>query len=1565
VTSILCWTIWAVRSLRIEELCIALEIETQVRGLNTSNRVHANLDGAVARVKRQINRLCYPLLRIQQDDTVAVARSTFKDFITGLDQSSQSLGPILSRLRSTEAARTIAQCCLSYLLREPFENYNSILNDDFSGEKFDSEHKFYAYAAFNLKTHGVQAAPVMDVADKLAADFYFLIHHKQGLTWISRLFGDGRLSYRENDLQWSLNLGLAKLCKKDWLLVLLKSAIELHKEATFEVGLAQASMMTYLASLLKSQGSYDEAEHIYRDVLALKDSTNINEDELITTRSSLGITLSDHGRLEEAVEILEDTLSKQKREYGVNGQNTMIAQNNLALCYLRQRRYHDATKLFTENASSSTHYLGREDASTICYFNNLAHCHGCCGQWVEARSIWEENLRILKRGNHGEPELLTSMNNLATAYDALGSMQEAENLYREVWARRLVIYGESHVDTLLSLNNLAYACSRQSRYHVAEDLYMKALQLATRAFGFKHRQTLLIAGSYADTLWALGKTKEASQLRAKTFQTMESIPSAERDDVDFALRAAKLAYHRQEEWDWEEAERLLVEALKMQYRKLGPEHHKVAISMTTLATNCRERNLLRAALELSSRAYMIEHSILGDRNQNTITSLISRGECLHLLGNYADARTSIEEALDLGESVLGLEHLSYVVGKGSLAALLADLGDLETARDLYTEERDYLITHYGLSHNTSLVVQSQLALVHQTLGNLSLANSLQEEALEKRRELYGDDHLLTAASKCLLAHVLQERGLFKEALDLAKPALEVRRALMGTKHRVTLISEHWIGLIYRGLGAYEEAEDHLLTSVNERQRLFGVAHIQTLDSLHDLAILYNSMDRCEEAVYLLRSVVGHRSNLLGFQHRDGIESGNLLQSLFRTMSIDPKSPDAKSNSKSPMGLDFDPQIGLDEFEGLDGAYQASKSGIQRTESLQRTLQEMSMILGNDFPLTLDVSRELALELVAQRNQQDALPLFERVWRAKYSDLQAANPHAAKLLVEYVKCLKDTGGLENELSCSLKHALTISILTENKLLFKLLVEGKADPNIPCDDGSTPLLHATLLGLKGKEMISELLKSGAKQMPRNDGKTPLMIAFENSYDEIFVTLLNHGGDYEQCSSNGQSLLYQASAQENPHIVHALLEAGADPGQMTSEGYSPLHNATLKGHLEIMKALVQAGASPTAATVDGGFTPIYIASQCNQEKALEYLLSVGAKADIVSQYGFGPIHIAAGNDFVAIVSRLLDAGVDIEQSSQDSVLYRPIHSAAQYGDVNVIRELVRRKAGIETVTAGGSRALHIACEYGKTAVVDFLLDAGAAVNVQTSDGVTPFYCAALSGQVDKLTLLLGKGKADPSIPRDGGISPLHAAAAKGDSHIVDSIMSMTKCDPDLQTDGGSTALHMAAELGHSRVIDSLLVKWNADPKIQNNSGYTALHFSVVNGQKDALQQLLNHDPQLADAQSNDCLTPLHFAVLGGQISFMEPLMKAGADVNLEAAVPLTPFMLALWNHSTDAVQYLIKNGAELGAIDCFGMNCVDWAALNYFTDPALEKKSRHIKPTTLSQRHATISRNISKLA
>jgi hypothetical protein len=67
------------------------------------------------------------------------------------------------------------------------------------------------------------------------------------------------------------------------------------------------------------------------------------------------------------------------------------------------------------------------------------------------------------------PDLLTSMNNLATVLSDLGKHGEAEEMYRPTPTLRKTI--AEHPHTLLSRNNLAAVLSSQGKIDAVEELY--------------------------------------------------------------------------------------------------------------------------------------------------------------------------------------------------------------------------------------------------------------------------------------------------------------------------------------------------------------------------------------------------------------------------------------------------------------------------------------------------------------------------------------------------------------------------------------------------------------------------------------------------------------------------------------------------------------------------------------------------------------------------------------------------------------------------------------------------------------------------------------------------------------------------------------------------------------------------------------------------------------------------------------------------------------------------------------------------------------------------------------
>jgi ankyrin repeat protein len=135
------------------------------------------------------------------------------------------------------------------------------------------------------------------------------------------------------------------------------------------------------------------------------------------------------------------------------------------------------------------------------------------------------------------------------------------------------------------------------------------------------------------------------------------------------------------------------------------------------------------------------------------------------------------------------------------------------------------------------------------------------------------------------------------------------------------------------------------------------------------------------------------------------------------------------------------------------------------------------------------------------------------------------------------------------------------------LVNLLLEYKADPNLPEGNGNTPLFHAIASGTpdfaEKVPFVEALLKHGANIEGRNGaGYTPLATAVEFRMKEMVELLLRHKADPNAKTDDGKSLLHVAVGYGSTEILDALLAAGADPNALDARGMSALDYAKAGG-------------------------------------------------------------------------------------------------------------------------------------------------------------------------------------------------------------------------------------------------------------------------------------------------------------------------------------------------------------------------------------------------------------------
>ncbi len=169
---------------------------------------------------------------------------------------------------------------------------------------------------------------------------------------------------------------------------------------------------------------------------------------------------------------------------------------------------------------------------------------------------------------------------------------------------------------------------------------------------------------------------------------------------------------------------------------------------------------------------------------------------------------------------------------------------------------------------------------------------------------------------------------------------------------------------------------------------------------------------------------------------------------------------------------------------------------------------------------------------------------------------------------------------------------------------------------------------------------------------------------------------------------------------------------------------------------------------------------------------LIGVMATAAFVS-LPESPVADAAQRGDLEEVRALLKTGADVNAAQGDGMT--ALHWAALRGDVDMARVLVYAGANLESTTRlGAYTALHLASRNGRADMVAALLAAGADPRAPTSTGVTPLHLAADAGSADAIEILLGAGALVDAKESANGQTPLMFAAAAGRLAAVETLIA-----------------------------------------------------------------------------------------------------------------------------------------------------------------------------------------------
>jgi ankyrin repeat protein len=222
--------------------------------------------------------------------------------------------------------------------------------------------------------------------------------------------------------------------------------------------------------------------------------------------------------------------------------------------------------------------------------------------------------------------------------------------------------------------------------------------------------------------------------------------------------------------------------------------------------------------------------------------------------------------------------------------------------------------------------------------------------------------------------------------------------------------------------------------------------------------------------------------------------------------------------------------------------------------------------------------------------------------------------------------------------------------------RILVEAGADVNEATADRVTPLLLASARAAEGLALF--LLEKGAdpNASDSKEGYTPLHhAASHRNMASVVKALLSQGaspnarlvkapprprefGTQGGINMLGSTPLLLAAANGNGDAIHVLVEGRADARIPTAENTPPLLVAAgvhrnpdvvltpeeREHNVEAARLLLELGADVNA-TGEYGWTALHGAAYNGFDEMIQFLVSKGAKMDILDQFGQTPLSIA----------------------------------------------------------------------------------------------------------------------------------------------------------------------------------------------------------------------------------------------------------------------------------------------------------------------------------------------------
>lgn len=277
---------------------------------------------------------------------------------------------------------------------------------------------------------------------------------------------------------------------------------------------------------------------------------------------------------------------------------------------------------------------------------------------------------------------------------------------------------------------------------------------------------------------------------------------------------------------------MLEKAISLKLKQFEINHIEIARTQINLGNAyIDDGNLQKGNIILEQAMHTIKQHY-GDEFKNSreaFTALIALGMSYGKLENHEKQIILQEEALSLGEVLLGENHLQIGKLLGVLANSYIKKSELQRSKELFERAHRILILHLGEEHIEVGNVKSDLSEVYRIFGDKVTQKTLLDSALiifEKNSDIASRQLAITLSN---LSKYYGEQNQTDKQLSLLERALTINIKLYGLGHRRLIFDYFMLANAYFNDGQFVKALSNAQSAYEISLKVHGKIHDTTCD----------------------------------------------------------------------------------------------------------------------------------------------------------------------------------------------------------------------------------------------------------------------------------------------------------------------------------------------------------------------------------------------------------------------------------------------------------------------------------------------------------------------------------------------------------------------------------------------------------------------------------------------------------------------------------------------------------------------------------------------------------------